>query len=222
MYCQNDGFFAMMKHLMHLATCIAGHNTWLTSISIRYSEWCSSYPLCLWRMCPCATERYVLGIWLFTTQKPVYRPGWWKGKSALFQMLATGGEGGGHLSKSQFPHPAWQAGSENFYRQNRGAGVTCRNSTVISNSHLQLVISGLTSIILVLLGTVNLQFWGALVPISVRQLSELWQLKSWIQSVHHVVNFSTLGFSIYKTAHRIWLRILSIALEKELTVPDYA
>ena len=28
------------------------------------------------------------------------------------------------------------------------------------------------------------------------------------------------GFSIYKTAHRIWLRILSIALEKELKVLD--
>ena len=49
------------------------------------------------------------------------------------------------------PHPAWQAGSENFYRQDWGSGVTCRNSTVISNSHLQLVISGLTSITLVLL-----------------------------------------------------------------------
>ena len=33
--------------------------------------------------------------------------------------------------------------------------VTCRNSTVISNSHLQLVISGLTSIILVVLGIVS-------------------------------------------------------------------
>ena len=30
----------------------------------------------------------------------------------------------------------------------------------------KLVTGGLTSIILVLLGTVNLQFWGALVPIS--------------------------------------------------------
>ena len=28
-------------------------------------------------------------------------------------------------------------------------------------------------------------------------------------------------FNIYKTAHRIWLRILSIALEKELKVLDY-
>ena len=59
-------------------------------------------------------------------------------------------------------------------------GVTCRNSIVISNSHLQLVISGLTSIILVALGTVNLQFWGALVPIS-------------LQSVLRIVAAQTLG-----------------------------
>ena len=47
---------------------------------------------------------------------------------------------------------------------------------------------------------------------------------SWLQSAHHVVNFFHLvgGFGIYKTAHRIWLRILSIALEKELKVLDYA
>ena len=43
---------------------------------------------------------------------------------------------------------------------------------------------------------------------------------TWVQSGHHVVNLFTLVFSIYKTAHRIWLRILSIALEKEL-VFDY-
>ena len=30
------------------------------------------------------------------------------------------------------------------------------------------------------------------------------------------------GFDVYKTAHRIWLRMLSIALEKELEVLDYA
>ena len=33
---------------------------------------------------------------------------------------------------------------------------------------------------------------------------------------------STWGFSICETAHRIWLRILSIVLEKELKVLDYA
>ena len=32
----------------------------------------------------------------------------------------------------------------------------------------------------------------------------------------HLVNFFHLGFRIYETAHRIWLRIVSIALEKEL------
>ena len=45
---------------------------------------------------------------------------------------------------------------------------------------------------------------------------------SWVQSGRDVVNFSTWGFSIYKTAHRIGLRILSMALEKELKVLEYA
>ena len=35
-----------------------------------------------------------------------------------------------------------------------------------------------------------------------------------VQSDHHVVNFSTWYFGVYKTAHRIWLRILLTALEK--------
>ena len=45
---------------------------------------------------------------------------------------------------------------------------------------------------------------------------------SWVQSGHLVVNFSTWGFSICKTAHRICLRILSVVLEKKLKVLDYA
>ena len=88
----------------------------------------------------------------------------------------------------------------------------------MSNSHLQLVISGLTSIIWVVLGTVNLQFWGALAPILHGQFSELWQHTSRVQSGHHLVNFSSWCSGIYKTAHRIWLRILSIAFEKELKI----
>ena len=39
---------------------------------------------------------------------------------------------------------------------------------------------------------------------------------------HHVHFPPDGGFSIYKTAHRIWLRILAIALEKELKVLDFA
>ena len=50
------------------------------------------------------------------------------------------------------------------------------------------------------------------------EFSELWQLMSWVQSGHLVVNVSTWGFSIYKTAHRKWLRIFSVAFEKELKV----
>ena len=42
---------------------------------------------------------------------------------------------------------------------------------------------------------------------------------------HHVVKFShlvgVLSVSIYKTAHRIWLRILPIVVEEELMVLDY-
>ena len=41
---------------------------------------------------------------------------------------------------------------------------------------------------------------------------------SWVESGHHAVNFLTWTFNIYKTAHRIWLRILSTALEKDLTM----
>ena len=105
----------------------------------------------------------------------------------------------------------------------RVEGVACRNSTVISNSHLQLVISGLASIILVVLGTVNLYFQCELVPIFFySQFLELWQLTSWVQSDRLLVNFSTWCCGIYKTACRRWLRILSIALEKELKILDYA
>ena len=56
------------------------------------------------------------------------------------------------------------------------------------------------------------------------QISELWQLLSWLQSGHHVTNLVTPGgvFSIYKTAQRMWLRILSIILEEELKILDFA
>ena len=72
--------------------------------------------------------------------------------------------GGGSQTSVQRPTPpSTSRGWEHYRQSGRGwGGATCRNSTVI----FKLVISGLTSIILVVLGTVNLQFWGALVPIS--------------------------------------------------------
>jgi len=48
---------------------------------------------------------------------------------------------------------------------------------------------------------------------------------SWLQSRHYVVNFFTwweFQDLLSKTAHRIWPRILSIVLEKELKVLDFA
>ena len=77
----------------------------------------------------------------------------------------------------------------------------------------KLVISGLTRIILAVFH---------LFPLICSQFSTLWQVMSRVQSGGQVVNFSTWCFGICKTAHRIWLRILSIALEKELRVLDYA
>ena len=65
----------------------------------------------------------------------------------------------------------------------------CRNSTVSSDSHLE--IGHLTIVILVVLSRVNLQFQDRFVPISLRPLLTLWQPVSWLQSGHHAVNFST-------------------------------
>ena len=45
------------------------------------------------------TKRYAWGIQLLATQKPISRPDWWKGKLALFQMPAIGGEGGRYVFK---------------------------------------------------------------------------------------------------------------------------
>ena len=86
----------------------------------------------------------------------------------------------------------------------------------------RLRIGGLTNINLIVLGTVNLQFQSLSVPICLRTVLGIVAAHVLVQSGHHAVNFSTWGFSICKTAHRIWLRILPVILEKELKVLDYA
>ena len=69
--------------------------------------------------------------------------------------------------------------------------------------------------------TVNLQLQGKFVSISLKPTLRIVADYVMAQYGHHVVNFSNWGFSIYKTAHRICLRILSITLEKELKFLDY-
>ena len=54
---------------------------------------------------------------------------------------------------------------------------------------LRLVIGGPTSVLLIALGTVSLQFQGWLVPVSWGWFSKRWQLMSWPWSGHRVVNF---------------------------------
>ena len=163
------------------------------------------------------------GVQLLPVQEPVNRSGWWKGKFALFQMQATGGEGCGHPSKANSPPTPtpWQAGSESIYRQSQGRGQHAETAQSSLTVIFKLVTGGLPSSVLVALGTVNLQFRGALVPISLQSVLRTVAAHVLVWSGHRVVNF-TWCFSIYKTAHRIWLRVLSIALEKELKVLDYA
>ena len=93
--------------------------------------------------------------------------------------------------------------------------------TVISDSRLQVGPQWSDQLVLVALGTADLQFQGPFSPISLWPVLRVWQLVSWVRSGHHVVIPSTWGFSIYKTAHTMWLRISSIVLEKELKVLDY-
>ena len=68
---------------------------------------------------------------MLAAQKSVNRPGWWKGKFALFQMPATGGGQG----VRGFINRAWRANAETEQ-------------------------SSLTVIFMVVLGTLNLLFRG--------------------------------------------------------------
>ena len=76
---------------------------------------------------------------------------------------------------------------------------------------------------MVVLGTVNLQFQGYFVSVSLRPVLRI--VATYV--VGTVWSESSLlppggAFSSYETAHRIWLRIISIALEKEGKALDFA
>ena len=189
---------------------------WVCAFS---SSVCICHWVCYRKLCS--------GIWLLSAQKPVNSPGWWKGKLLYFrcwQQVEGGNRGGRHLSKGWLPlTPHWQSvATRAFINRSEGVGgggSSCRNS-IWQSSSFKLVIGGLTSVILVALGTVNLQFQGPFVPICLRLILSIVHLMSWVQSGHHVVKFFHLVFT--KTAHRMCLRTRSIALEKELKVLDCA
>ena len=66
-----------------------------------------------------------------------------------------------------------------------GGGLHAERAPSSLTVRFTLVISGLTSITLVVLGAV-FQSWVHLFPILCDQFSELWRLKSWVQFGHHV------------------------------------
>ena len=123
-----------------------------------------------------------------------------------------GGEGGVQRPTPRHPPPPTSKRVRAFIDSVRRTALLAETAQSSLTVMFKLVISGLTSIILAVFH---------LFPFICSQFSTLWQLMSRVQSGCQVVNFSPWCFGICKTAHRIWLRILSIALEKELIVLDY-
>ena len=133
------------------------------------------------------TER-VCEVQLLTTQKPINRSGWWKGRFALFQMLATGGRVDICPKADSWPRNQW---GKSFYRQKEG--LHAETAQLALTVIFKLIVGGLTSIILVILGIVNLQFQDPFVPISLKPVLRMWQLMSWVLSGHHPGVLVTIG-----------------------------
>ena len=114
-------------------------------------------------LCPTVTES---GVWLLAAQKPIKRQGWWKGQFALFWRPAGQLGGAGRTPVQRPTPPTDNQCARAFIGQGRGLHAETAQSalTVI----LTLVIGGLIRVILIVLGTVNLQFQGRFVSISLR------------------------------------------------------
>ena len=70
----------------------------------------------------------------------------------------------------------------------------------------------------------NLQFQGWFISISLRPVLGIGAVNvmAAVWSLCSLLLRPGGGFSVYKTVHRVWLRILSLAPEKELKTLDYA
>ena len=71
--------------------------------------------------------------WGLAARTPINRQGWWKGEPASFQRPATSWEG--ELLSRGFL-PATDSQKKSFYK-GRWGEATCRNSTLISGSRLE-------------------------------------------------------------------------------------
>ena len=113
--------------------------------------------------------------WLLAPQKPVKRPGWWKGKFALFWIPAMG-SWGRLLSKGWLSpcHPHDTQWARTFI--DRGRGLHAKTTQSALTDILNLVIGSLTSLILTVLSSVSFSSKVCLFQFSGGQSSEMWQL----------------------------------------------
>ena len=123
-----------------------------------------------------------VGVWLLTTQKWINRPINRKGKFALFQMPAAGGRG----TSVQRPTPPMIISRQEFFID-RQRGLHAESIQSALTVIFKLVMGGLTRVILVVLGAVNLQFRVSLFPFLWGQFLELRQLMLWASQVVLVV-----------------------------------
>ena len=101
------------------------------------------------------------GVWLLTSQKPVGMVG---GKESVLYFRGWAARGEGRLLPEGW-FPATKPEDNSIYRW-RELHVERRPSALTVN--FRLVIGRLTSVILIVLGTVNLQFQGRFASISLR------------------------------------------------------
>ena len=130
------------------------------------------------------------------------------------------GHGGGQTPVQRATPPLTIMGQESVQAEEWGYVQKEQSALTVI---LKLATSGLTNTILIVLNTVDSKFQGWLVPISLRPVLTTVGALSWLQAGHHAVNlFHLAGVSVSTRQLRIWLKILSIALEKELKFLDYA
>ena len=144
------------------------------------------------------------------------------GSKVCFILDASSGAGGWTSVQRPTPSHPQMIGGQTFYRLRKRA--TCRNRTVSSNCHLEAGHRWFDQHHLDCF-----KYSQSAVPWLVcSRFSEAnaWNCGSLCHGYSLLIMYLTSppggGFSICKTAHRIWLRVSSTALEEGLSILDYA
>ena len=146
------------------------------------------------------------GVWLLTAQKPTKKPGWWKGKFALFWIQQPGGR---EDTCPKAKSPYWQHNQWARAFVDRGRDLRAEIAQSALTVIMKLVIS--SPICIILIKQLIFSFRVSLFPFLWGQYSALWPLMSWYSLViTQLTSPPDGGFSICKTAHRRWLRISSM------------